>query len=84
MSQQDYGRLYPVLTAIYGRKATPQPSSWEGHEFRKTRETLVAKQKELKKAGKGNNTKAARALTDEEVDVFCGKEHLGLLSPESF
>ena len=43
-------------------------------EFRKTRETLVAKQKELKKAGKGNKTKAARALTDEEVGILYGKE----------
>ena len=54
-----------------------------GQEFRKTRETLVAKQKELKKAGKGNKTKAARALTDEEVDILYGKELLGLSSPES-
>ena len=42
----------------------------DGQEFRKTRETLVAKQKELKKAGKGSKTKAARALTDEEVDIL--------------
>ena len=42
----------------------------DGQEFRKTRETLVAKQKELKKAGKGNKTKATRALTDEEVDIL--------------
>ena len=55
----------------------------DGQEFRKTRETLVAKQKELKKAGKGNKTKAARALTDEEVDILYGKELLGLSSPES-
>ena len=26
MDQQHYGRLYPVLTAIYGRRVTPQPS----------------------------------------------------------
>ena len=55
----------------------------DGQEFRKTRETLVAKQKELKKAGKGNKTKAARALTDEEADILYGKELLGLSSPES-
>ena len=42
----------------------------DGQEFRKTRETLVAKQKELKKAGKGNKSKAARALTDDEVDIL--------------
>ena len=55
----------------------------DGQEFRKTRETLVAKQKELKKAGKGNKTKSTRALTDEEVDILYGKELLGLSSPES-
>ena len=37
----------------------------------------------MKKAGKGNKTKAARALTDEEVEVLYGKELLGLSSPES-
>ena len=26
MNQQHYGRLYPVLTAFYGRRVTPQPS----------------------------------------------------------
>ena len=45
----------------------------QGQEFRKTRETLIAKQKELKKAGKGKKTKEARALTDEEVDVLSAK-----------
>ena len=55
----------------------------EGQEFRKTRETLVSKQKEFKKAGKGNKTKAARALTNEEVDVLNNKELLDVSSPES-
>ena len=32
----------------------------EGKEFRKTKEALVAKQKELKKEGKGNKPNAAR------------------------
>ena len=40
----------------------------EGDEFRKTRECLAAKQRELKKEGKGNKPNAARALTDE-VDI---------------
>lgn len=56
MNQQHYGRLYPALTAIYGRRVTPRTAIIEGQEFRETRETLVAKQKELKKAGKGNKT----------------------------
>ena len=37
----------------------------------------------MKKAGKGNKTKAARALTDEEVDILYGKDFwvLRLRSP---
>ena len=61
----------------YLRKKGYPTAIIEGQEFRKTRETLDAKQKELKKAGKGNKTKAVRALTDEEVDVLYGKELLG-------
>jgi len=60
-------KLRPLFTTII-----------EGQEFRKTRETLIAKQKELKKAGKGNKSKAARALTDDEVDILYGKNFLGL------
>ena len=67
----------------YLRKKCYPTAIIEWQEFRKTRETLVSKQKELKKAGKGNETKAARAMTDEEVDVLYGKEILGLSSPES-
>ena len=71
MNHQHYGHLHPALTAIYGRK--------KGY----TTETLVAKQKELKTAGKGKKTKAASALLDEEVDVLYRKELFGLSSPES-
>ena len=37
----------------------------------------------MKKAGKANKTKAARALTDDEVDVLHSKKLLGVSSPES-
>ena len=67
----------------YLRKKGYPTTIIDGQEFRKTRETLVAKQKELKKAGKGNKSKATRALTDEEVDILYGKNLLGLSSPES-
>ena len=53
----------------YLRKKGYPTTIIDGQEFRKTRETLVAKQKELKKAGKGKKSKAARALTDDEVEV---------------
>ena len=82
-SQQHRGRSFQASTAIYERRAIPQPSCLDGQEFRKTRETLVAKQKELKKAGKGNKSKAARALANDEIDILYGKNLLGLSSPES-
>ena len=62
---------------------TKEGLSHNHQEFRKTRETPVAKQKELKKAGKGNKPKAARALTDDQVDILYGRNLLGLSSPES-
>ena len=42
----------------------------DGKEFRKTKEALFAKQKELKKEGKGNKPNAARMLTNEEVGIL--------------
>ena len=41
----------------YLRKKGYPTTITDGQEFSKTRETLVAKQKELKKAGKGSKTK---------------------------
>ena len=49
----------------------------------RAKEALVAKQKELKKEGKGNKPNAARMLTDEEVDILHGQELLGCSSPEA-
>ena len=42
-----------------------------------------AKQKELKKAGRGNKDKAAVAITDEEVDILYENNLLGVSSAES-
>ena len=66
----------------YFRKKDYSSTIMEGKEFRKTKEALVAKQKELKKEGKGNKPNAARMLTDEEVDILYGQELLGCSSPE--
>ena len=55
----------------------------DGAEFRKTRDSLAAKQRELKKEGKGNKPKAARALTDEEVDILYGLNLLGSANGEA-
>jgi len=67
---------------MYERRDIPLTIT-DGQKFRKTRETLVAKQKELKKAGQGNKTKAARALTDNEVDILYSKNLSCLSSRES-
>jgi len=67
----------------YLRKKGYPTTIIDGQESRKTRETLAAKQKELRKAGKGNKPKAARALTDDEIDILYGKNLLGLSSPKS-
>ena len=56
----------------------------EGKEFQKTKEALVAKQKELKKEGKGNKPNAVRMLTDNEDDIlYMAKILLGCSSPEA-
>ena len=55
----------------------------EGKEFRKTKEALVAEQKELKKEGKGNKPNAAHMLTDEEVDILYGQDLIGCSSSEA-
>jgi len=55
----------------------------EGQRFRKTKEALVAKQKELEKERKGNKPNAARMLTDEEVDILYGQDLLGCSSSEA-
>ena len=55
----------------------------EGKEFRKTKEALVTKQKELKKEGKGNKPNAARMLAQEEVDILYGQDLLGCSSSEA-
>lgn len=67
----------------YLRKKDYPTTIMEGHEFRKARDILVAKQKELKKEGKGNKPNAARNLTDEEVDILFSKNLLGCSTPEA-
>ncbi|RUA04261.1 MAG: hypothetical protein DSY43_06765 [Gammaproteobacteria bacterium] len=67
----------------YLRKKEYPSTIIEGKQFRKTKEVLVAKQKELKKAGKGNKPNAARTLTDEEVDILYGQDLLGCSTSES-
>ena len=44
---------------------------------------LKAKQKELKRQGKGNKPKVIAALSDEEIDILCSKKVLGLSSPQA-
>ena len=52
-------------------------------QFELARQSRRSKQKELKKAGRGNKSKAAVALTDEEIDLLYENNMLGVSSAES-
>ena len=54
-----------------------------GPQFSFTRDALKAKQKCLKKMGKGNKPKVAATLTDTEVDQMYAKDVLGAKTPTS-
>ncbi|PFX24166.1 hypothetical protein AWC38_SpisGene11230 [Stylophora pistillata] len=47
-------------------------------DFKKTRDALEPKQKELKRHGLGNRPKATTALTDDEIEILFDKKLLGL------
>ena len=49
----------------------------ESPYFNKTRESLKAKQKELKSLGKGSKPNAARSLSDNEIDLLYERGELG-------
>ncbi|XP_061174899.1 uncharacterized protein KIAA1958 homolog [Saccostrea echinata] len=51
--------------------------------FRLTRDALKAKQKNLKKQGKGNKPSKAEAISDEEINILYEKKILGNETPES-
>ena len=52
-------------------------------QFELARKSLQSKQKELKKAGRGNKSKATVAQTDEEIDLLYENNMLGVSSAES-
>ena len=52
-------------------------------DFKKTRDALKAKQKQLKRHGLGNRPKATTALTDDEIEILFNKKLLGLSSPQA-
>lgn len=49
--------------------------------FAKTRDALTAKQVELKKLGKGNATKKAESLTDDDINAMFSSGKLGMTNP---
>ena len=51
--------------------------------FKKTRDVLKAKQKQLKRHGLGNRAKATTALTDDEIEILFDKKLRGLSSPQA-
>lgn len=52
-------------------------------EFNLTKDTLRAKLKSLKKLGKGNRPKEAKAITDDEINILLEKKQLGDDSPQA-
>ena len=52
-------------------------------QFRRCRDILAAKQKQLKSIGKGNKPMAADEITDDELDVMYAKKVLGPETPAS-
>ena len=52
-------------------------------DFKKTREALKAKQKQLKRYGLGNRPKATTALTDNKIEILFDKKFHGLSSPQA-
>lgn len=52
-------------------------------QFRRCRNILAAKQKQLKSLGKGNKPMAANEITDDELDVMYSKKLLGPENPTS-
>ena len=51
--------------------------------FSKARKTLSAKQKSLKRDGKGNTPNKAAGLTEEEIDTLYQQGVMGLTNPEA-
>ena len=52
-------------------------------QFRRSRDILAAKQKQLKCMGKGNKPKAADEITDDDINVMYEKQVLCPASPSS-
>ena len=51
--------------------------------FERKRKCLEAKNKQLKKKGKGNRPNAAEALSDDEINILYGKNLLGISNGEA-
>ena len=51
--------------------------------FERARKCLEAKNKRLKKEGKGNRPKAAEALRDDEINILYEKNLLGISKEEA-
>ena len=56
---------------------------FKDRDFKKSRDALKAKQKQLKPHGLGNRPKATTALTDDEIEILFNKKLLGLSSPQA-
>ena len=77
--------LRGILSSVerHLRRAGYGKSLIKDNDFQKTRDALKAKQKELKRQGKGNKPKATTDLSDEEIDILYNEKVLGLSSPQA-
>ena len=84
---EDYepSSLRGILSTVerHLRRAGYGKSIIKDNDFQKTRDVLKAKQKELKRQGRGNKPKATTALSDEEIDNLYDKKVVELSSPQS-
>ena len=65
------------------RRAGYGKSILKDNDFQKSRDARKAKQKEMKRQGKGNKSKATTALSDEEIDILYNEKVLRLSSPQA-
>ena len=77
--------LRGILASVerYLSRSSYSKTIFKDSDFKKTRDALKAKQKQLKRHGFGNRPKSTTALTDNEIKILFKKKLLGLSSPQA-
>lgn len=77
------GMISSIDRKLKRQKYAYKIMSDSGAEFQLTRDALKAKQKFLKKAGKGNKPRTAQPITDDEINLLHERGLLGDSNPTS-